>query len=80
VQHNLVGLVAPAAMRTEAYTWMITLSVAASALGGAIAGVIADHAGPAPAFLMASLAVAGTAVVAGWPGSALARVGVPAEA
>jgi len=80
VQHNLVGLVAPAAMRTEAYTWMITLSVAASALGGAIAGVIADHAGPAPAFLMASLAVAGTAVVAGWPGSALARVGTPVEA
>jgi MFS family permease len=80
VQHSLVGHVAPASMRTEAYTWMITLSVAASALGGAIAGVLADHAGPAPAFLLGALAVAGTAAVAGWPGGALARAGGPAPA
>ncbi len=80
VQHSLVGLVAPAGMRTEAYTWMITLSVAASAVGSALAGVISDHAGAGPAFLLAALAVAGTAVVAAWPGSALARVGSPAPA
>jgi hypothetical protein len=80
-QHSLVGLVAPAGMRTEAYTWMITLSIAASAAGSALAGVIADHAGTGPAFLAAALAVGGTAVVAAWPGSALARVGTtPAEA
>ncbi len=77
VQHSLVGQVAPAAMRTEAYTWMITLSVAASALGGATAGVLADHAGPAPAFLLAALAVAGTAMIAGWPGGALDRAAQP---
>ncbi len=77
VQHSLVGQIAPAAMRTEAYTWMITLSVAAGALGSALAGVIADRAGPAPAFLVAALAVAGTTLVAAWPGGALARVGQP---
>jgi MFS family permease len=80
VQHSLVGLVAPAGMRTEAYTWMITLSVAAGAVGSALAGVISDHAGAGPAFLLAAVAVAGTAVVAGWPRSALSRVGSPTPA
>ena len=68
----------PGAMRNEAYTWMITLSVAASAAGGSVAGLVVDHAGAGWAFLFAALAVGGTALVAGWPGGSLARAGAPA--
>ena len=31
-------------MHTEAYTWMTTLAVAFSAAGGALAGLLVDHA------------------------------------
>lgn len=43
VENSLVGIVVPARMHTEAYTWMTTLTVAASAAGGAAAGVLVDR-------------------------------------
>lgn len=43
VQNSLVGLVVPARAQTEAYTWMTMLTVAASAAGGAGAGMLVDR-------------------------------------
>lgn len=64
VQNSLVGLVTPARMHTEAYTWMTTLAVSFSALGGALAGLLVDHAaGVRWAFAIAGLAVALAAVL-----------------
>ncbi|HWS33896.1 MAG TPA: MFS transporter [Actinoplanes sp.] len=48
VENNLVGRIAPAGMLNEAYTWIITVSVAGSAAGGAIAGMIVDRPGGLP--------------------------------
>ncbi len=59
VESSLVGLVAPARMHNEAYTWMTTLTVSASAAGGAVTGVVADRPGGVRwAFLAAGLLVA----------------------
>ena len=43
VENTLVGRIAPAGMLNEAYTWVVTVSVAASAAGGAVAGLIVDR-------------------------------------
>ena len=48
LENTLVGRIAPAGMLNEAYTWVVTMSVAASAAGGAVAGLIVDHAGGVP--------------------------------
>lgn len=48
VESNLVGQIAPAGMLNEAYTWIITVSVAGSAAGGAVSGVIVDRPGGLP--------------------------------
>ncbi|MEE3918619.1 hypothetical protein V2I01_09270 [Micromonospora sp. BRA006-A] len=61
-------------MLNEAYTWVVTMSVAASAAGGSIAGLIIDHAGGVPwAFVFAGVAVAVGAAVAALPGGPIAR-------
>jgi MFS family permease len=64
VHTSLVGRVTPETMVTEGYTWTLTVSVAASAAGGAVAGVIVDVAGPAWPFLLAGAAVGLAALVA----------------
>ena len=48
VETTLVGRIAPAAMLNEAYTWVVTVSVAGSAAGGAVAGTIVDQPGGLP--------------------------------
>ncbi|PWR11505.1 MFS transporter [Micromonospora acroterricola] len=74
LENTLVGRIAPAGMLNEAYTWVVTMSVAASAAGGAVAGLIVDHAGGVPwAFLFAGAAVAVGAAVAGLPAGPIAR-------
>ncbi|MCX4469921.1 MFS transporter [Micromonospora sp. NBC_01655] len=74
LENTLVGRIAPAGMLNEAYTWVVTMSVAASAAGGAVAGLIVDHTGGVPwAFLFAGSAVAVGAAVAALPSGPIAR-------
>jgi MFS family permease len=74
VESNLVGRIAPAAMLNEAYTWVVTVSVAGSALGGAVAGTIVDHPGGLPwAFVFASAVLGVAALVAAVPAGPMSR-------
>ncbi len=74
VESNLVGRIAPAAMLNEAYTWVVTVSVAGSALGGAVAGSIVDRPGGLPwAFVFAAGVVLVAALVAGVPAGPMTR-------
>ncbi|RKN13249.1 MFS transporter [Micromonospora musae] len=74
LENTLVGRIAPAGMLNEAYTWVVTMSVAASAAGGAVAGLIVDHAGGVPwAFLFAGASVAVGAGVAALPAGPIRR-------
>jgi MFS family permease len=50
----LVDRVAPPGTLTEAYTWILTATAAGQALGAAVAGVVAQHAGVRPALLVAA--------------------------
>ncbi|HKT02271.1 MAG TPA: MFS transporter, partial [Rugosimonospora sp.] len=59
VVNALVARLTPMAMMNEAYTWVITTSVAANAVGAAVAGVVVDRAGTGWALATAGLVVAG---------------------
>jgi MFS family permease len=74
VESNLVGRIAPAAMLNEAYTWVVTLSVAGSAAGGAVAGAIVDRPGGLPwAFVFAAGVLAVAALIAAVPAGPMVR-------
>ena len=74
LENTLVGRIAPVGMLNEAYTWAVTVTVATSAAGGAVAGVIVDRAGGPPlAFLFAGATVGLAALVAGWPSGSISR-------
>jgi MFS family permease len=74
VETNLVGRIAPAAMLNEAYTWVVTVSVAGSALGGAVAGTIVDQPGGLPwAFVFAAAVLVVASMVAAVPAGPMAR-------
>ncbi|WP_433529961.1 MFS transporter [Micromonospora sp. CA-263727] len=74
LENTLVGRISPTSMLNEAYTWVVTMSVGASAAGGAVAGLIVDHGGGVPwAFLFAGAAVAVGAAVAALPAGPIAR-------
>ncbi|WP_341717701.1 MFS transporter [Micromonospora sp. FIMYZ51] len=73
LENTLVGRISPTAMMNEAYTWVVTMSVGASAVGGAVAGLIVDHGGVPWAFLFAGAAVAVGAGVAALPAGPIAR-------
>jgi MFS family permease len=74
VENALVGRISPASMLNEAYTWVVTTSVAASAAGGAIAGVLVDRTGGvAWSFAFAAAVVGLAAVVTAVPGGSIAR-------
>jgi MFS family permease len=74
VETNLVGRLAPAAMLNEAYTWVVTVSVAGSAAGGAVAGAIVDQPGGLPwAFLFAAGVLLVAALIAAVPRGSIAR-------
>jgi MFS family permease len=81
VENSLVGRIAPASMLNEAYTWVVTVAVAFSAVGGSIAGVIVDQPGGVPwAFLFAGAAVGVGAAVAALPTGSIARADARAAA
>ena len=74
VETNLVGRLAPAAMLNEAYTWVVTVSVAGSAAGGAVSGAIVDRPGGLPwAFLFAAVVLLAAALIAAVPHGSIAR-------
>jgi len=74
VETNLVGRIAPAGMLNEAYTWVVTVSVAGSAAGGAVAGIIVDQPGGLPwAFVFAATVLLIAALVAAVPTGPVAR-------
>ena len=53
-RNELVGRVAPAGARTEAYTWPVTAFVGGISVGAALAGVIVEGPGWRVAFLVAA--------------------------
>jgi MFS family permease len=72
VESALVGVITTVDVRTEAYTWVVTVEVAATAVGIQVTGLIVDLPGGLPwAFLPASVAVALAAIVAARPTGAL---------
>ncbi|HEY8532375.1 MAG TPA: MFS transporter [Micromonospora sp.] len=74
VENSLVGRLAPPSMLNEAYTWVMTVTVAASAAGGALAGLVADRPGGVRwAFAIGCVSVAVAAVVAAAPRGPIAR-------
>jgi MFS family permease len=74
VETNLVGRIAPAGMLNEAYTWVVTVSVAGSAAGAAVAGIIVDQPGGLPwAFVFTATVLAVAALVAAVPTGPVAR-------
>jgi MFS family permease len=74
VENNLVSRLAPAAMLNEAYTWVVTVSVAGTAAGGAVAGVIVDLPGGLPwAFAFPAGVTAVAALVAAQPSGPMIR-------
>lgn len=74
VENTMVGRISPASMLNEAYTWIVTMAVAASAVGGSVAGLIVDQPGGAPwGFVFAGAAVGVAAAVAALPSGSIAR-------
>jgi MFS family permease len=63
-RNELIGRVAPAGARTEAYTWPVTAFVGGIAVGSAIAGLLVEGPGWRVAFVLAALcALAGAGLV-----------------
>ena len=52
-RNELIGWVAPAGSRTEAYTWPVTAFVGGIAIGSALAGTIVEEASWRTAFVAA---------------------------
>ena len=62
-RNELIGWVAPAGARTEAYTWPVTAFVGGIAIGSALAGTIVETASWRTAFVVAgAVAAVGTVV------------------
>ncbi|GAA4437415.1 MFS transporter [Phytohabitans houttuyneae] len=81
LENNMVGRIAPVTMLNEAYTWVITVAIGSSALGGSVSGLIVDQPGGVPwAFLFGGAAVGVAAVVAGLPSGSIARADARATA
>jgi MFS family permease len=78
VQNTLVGSMAPAHATTEAFTWLSTITVGASAIGAAVGGgLIEGPAGVSGSLALAAAGAAGAVVVTLLPGR---RPSVPARA
>ena len=73
-RNELIGRVAPAGARTEAYTWPVTAFVGGIAVGAAVAGVLVEGPGWRVAFVVASPPARSPA-----PGSCWARRSTFAE-
>jgi MFS family permease len=78
-RNELVGWVAPAGARTEAYTWPVTAFVGGIAIGLALAGVIVEEASWRTAFVAAgAIAALGTAIAITRRGSVAQPAGTTA--
>lgn len=74
VGNSLVGRIVPSGMLTEAYTWMVTVSIGASSVGSGLAGLIVDQPGGVPwAFLLSGALTGAAALVAAWPAGPISR-------
>lgn len=74
VQNALVGRLVPTSMLNEAYTWIVTVTVALSSVGSSLAGVIVDQPGGVPwAFVLSGGTVALATLAAARPAGPLAR-------
>ncbi|MFS8477892.1 MAG: MFS transporter [Micromonosporaceae bacterium] len=81
VENSLVGRIVPGGMLTEAYTWVVTVSIAASSVGSGLAGLIVDQPGGVPwAFLLAGALTGAAALVAAWPAGPISRADARATA
>ncbi|NEK84303.1 MFS transporter [Blastococcus saxobsidens] len=84
VQNSLVGSIAPVHATTEAFTWLSTMTVGASAVGAALGGALIESRFGVPGSLvLACLGAAGAVVITLLPGrgplsAAPAREAVPA--
>jgi len=63
--YTLLDTLVPAAVRTEAYTWLNGAVALGIALGAALSGQLVDRLGAAPAFLVPPAAVASAALAVG---------------
>jgi MFS family permease len=70
---TLIGRITPAAMHTEVYTWVVTMSVAGSAVGNAVAGVLVDRGLTSTTFVIASAVIMVGAVLVARPSGSVAR-------
>ena len=61
---GMVDDVAPAGTATEAFAWLATALAIGTSLGAAMAGVVAEAAGPSPTFVLAGAGAAIAAVIA----------------
>jgi MFS family permease len=69
VQNTLVGSMAPAHATTEAFTWLSTITVGASAIGAAVGGALIEGpAGVSGSLALAALGAAGAVVLTLVPG------------
>jgi MFS family permease len=76
VQNTLVGSIAPVHATTEAFTWLSTITVGASAVGAAVGGALIEGpAGVSGSLALAALGAAGAVVLTLVPGR---RPAVPA--
>jgi MFS family permease len=77
VQNTLVGSMAPEHATTEAFTWLSTITVGASAIGAAIGGALIEGpAGVSGSLALAAAGAAGAVAITLLPGR---RPGVPAR-
>ncbi|HEX6871658.1 MAG TPA: MFS transporter [Micromonosporaceae bacterium] len=79
VGNTLVGRITPPRMHNEAYTWVITISVSATATGGAVTGLLADRGLGEFAFLLAGATVGLGGLAASWPTGAVVRADARAD-
>ncbi|MGY2077363.1 MFS transporter [Blastococcus sp. SYSU DS0828] len=63
VQNSLVGSLAPVHATTEAFTWLSTITVGASAIGAALGGALIETSSGVPGALLLACAGAAAAVV-----------------
>jgi MFS family permease len=78
VQNSLVGAIAPASATTEAFTWLSTVAIGASAVGAAVGGALIEtSAGVSGALVMATVAAGLAVLVTLVPGRRPAATDVP---
>jgi MFS family permease len=63
VQSSLVGALAPASATTEAFTWLSTVAIGASAVGAAVGGALIETSAGVSGALVMATAAAGVAVL-----------------